>query len=111
MIRYETRCATWGGSGGSMLPGRPRSTTRLPQSLDKDDPAWRAAMDEIRQIMDMARAKVARPATTSAPPAMGDRGREYDPDARHVIGETPNLAFVARAEERADELVRAAAAL
>ncbi|TVL94484.1 hypothetical protein CD790_02200 [Streptomyces sp. SAJ15] len=42
---------------------------------------------------------------------MGDWGWEYDPDARHVIGETPNLAFVAQVEERADELVRAAAAL
>ncbi|MDT3399076.1 hypothetical protein RKE29_20915 [Streptomyces sp. B1866] len=26
------------------------------QTLDKDDPAWRAAMDEIRTIMDTARA-------------------------------------------------------
>ncbi|MEU7168885.1 hypothetical protein AB0A70_30265 [Streptomyces morookaense] len=42
---------------------------------------------------------------------MGDWAWEYDPDPRHVIGETPNLAFVAQVEERADELVRAAAAL
>ncbi|MGW1076235.1 hypothetical protein [Streptomyces sp. NPDC002537] len=42
---------------------------------------------------------------------MGDWGWEYDPDARHVIGGTPDLAFVAQVEERADELVRAAAAL
>ncbi|PSJ25121.1 hypothetical protein B7P34_29810 [Streptosporangium nondiastaticum] len=42
---------------------------------------------------------------------MGDWDWKYDPDARHVIGETPNLAFVAQVEERADELVRAAAAL
>ncbi len=42
---------------------------------------------------------------------MGDWSWEYDPDAHHVIGETPNLAFIARVEERADELVRAAAAL
>ncbi|MGK5547586.1 hypothetical protein ACSNOH_23045 [Streptomyces sp. URMC 127] len=40
---------------------------------------------------------------------MGDWGWEYDPDARHVIGETPNLAFVARVEERADELVQVTA--
>ncbi|GAA0449359.1 hypothetical protein GCM10009544_10240 [Streptomyces stramineus] len=42
---------------------------------------------------------------------MGDWGWEYDPDAQHVIGEMPDLAFVALMEERADELVRAAAAL
>ncbi len=42
---------------------------------------------------------------------MGDWGWEYHPDSRHVIGETPNLAFIAQVEERADELVRAAAAL
>lgn len=42
---------------------------------------------------------------------MADWGWEYDPDARHVIGETPNLAFIAGVEERADELVRAAAVL
>ncbi|WP_223268366.1 hypothetical protein [Streptosporangium nondiastaticum] len=29
------------------------------QTLGRDDPAWRSAMDEIRQIMDTARAKVA----------------------------------------------------
>ncbi|MFT2018435.1 hypothetical protein ACMA1D_21730 [Streptomyces sp. 796.1] len=42
---------------------------------------------------------------------MGDWGWEYDPDAHHVIGDTPDLAFIAQLEERADELVRAAAAL
>ncbi|MEU2516212.1 hypothetical protein [Streptomyces syringium] len=42
---------------------------------------------------------------------MSDWRWEYDPDPRHVIGETPNLALVALVEERADELVRAAAAL
>lgn len=42
---------------------------------------------------------------------MGDWGWEYNPDAHHVIGQTPNLAFVAQVEARADELVRAAAAL
>ncbi|MBB5938267.1 hypothetical protein [Streptomyces zagrosensis] len=42
---------------------------------------------------------------------VGDGGWEYDPDAHHVIGETPNLVFIAQVEERADELVRAAAAL
>ncbi|MFE1934992.1 hypothetical protein ACFW95_32390 [Streptomyces sp. NPDC059474] len=42
---------------------------------------------------------------------MGDWGWEYNPDAHHVIGETPNLAFIAEVEARADELVRAAAAL
>ncbi|MFI9306246.1 hypothetical protein [Streptomyces triculaminicus] len=36
---------------------------------------------------------------------------EYDPDPEYVIGGIDNLAFVARIEERADELVRAAAAL
>ncbi|MFI9722842.1 hypothetical protein ACIHFE_24820 [Streptomyces sp. NPDC052396] len=35
---------------------------------------------------------------------------EYDPDANHVIGGIDNLAFIAQVEERADELVRAAAA-
>ncbi|MEU2869885.1 hypothetical protein ABZ769_11860 [Streptomyces olivoreticuli] len=42
---------------------------------------------------------------------MADWAWEYDPDAQHVIGETPDLAFVAQVEEHADELVRAAAAL
>ncbi|MEU2869884.1 hypothetical protein ABZ769_11855 [Streptomyces olivoreticuli] len=28
------------------------------QTLDREDPAWRAAMTEIRQIMDTARAQV-----------------------------------------------------
>jgi hypothetical protein len=42
---------------------------------------------------------------------MADWGWEYNPDAHHVIGETLNLAFVAQVEARADELVRAAAAL
>ncbi len=28
------------------------------QSLERTDPAWRAAMDEIREIMDTARARV-----------------------------------------------------
>ncbi|MEW2579322.1 hypothetical protein [Streptomyces syringium] len=36
---------------------------------------------------------------------------EYDPDPEFVIGGTANLAFIAKVEERADELVRAAAAL
>ncbi|MEU1309560.1 hypothetical protein ABZ419_11785 [Streptomyces cinnamoneus] len=36
---------------------------------------------------------------------------EYDPDPGYVIGGIDNLAFIARVEERADELVRAAAAL
>ncbi|MEU5421460.1 hypothetical protein ACFY1P_06375 [Streptomyces sp. NPDC001407] len=36
---------------------------------------------------------------------------EYDPDAGYVIGGIDNLAFIAKVEERADELVRAAAAL
>ncbi|MGW1196322.1 hypothetical protein ACWD4B_10790 [Streptomyces sp. NPDC002536] len=30
------------------------------QSLDREDPAWRAAMDEIRGIVDSARAAVSR---------------------------------------------------
>ncbi|MCC3767062.1 hypothetical protein [Streptomyces sp. UNOC14_S4] len=42
---------------------------------------------------------------------MSDWGWEYDPDAHHVIGDTPNLSFVAQVEERVEELVRAAAAL
>jgi hypothetical protein len=42
---------------------------------------------------------------------VGDWGWEYNPDAHHVIGESPNLAFIAQVEARADELVRAAAAL
>ncbi|MFD0383692.1 hypothetical protein ACFQ2B_19130 [Streptomyces stramineus] len=29
------------------------------QTLEREDPAWRAAMDEIREIMDAARAQVA----------------------------------------------------
>ncbi|MCD9141099.1 hypothetical protein [Streptomyces albireticuli] len=36
---------------------------------------------------------------------------EYDPDPGFVIGGIDNLAFVAQVEQRADELVRAAAAL
>ncbi|MFK8847765.1 hypothetical protein [Streptomyces sp. Ac-502] len=35
---------------------------------------------------------------------------EYDPTADHVIGGLDDLAFIARVEETADELVRAAAA-
>ncbi|MEU7254780.1 hypothetical protein [Streptomyces rimosus] len=35
---------------------------------------------------------------------------EYDPTAEHVIGGIDDLAFIARVEETADELVRAAAA-
>ncbi|MGI5340023.1 hypothetical protein ACQEVS_22815 [Streptomyces sp. CA-181903] len=38
-------------------------------------------------------------------------GWEYDPSPEHVIGGVDHLAFVAKIEERADELVRAAAAL
>ncbi|GAA2928204.1 hypothetical protein GCM10020221_25150 [Streptomyces thioluteus] len=38
-------------------------------------------------------------------------GWEYDPDSDFVIGGIDNLAFVAKVEERADELVRAASAL
>ncbi|MEV6672702.1 hypothetical protein [Streptomyces sp. NPDC051162] len=40
---------------------------------------------------------------------MADWSWEYDPDAEHVIGGIDNLAFIARVEQRADELVRAAA--
>ncbi|MEV6779164.1 hypothetical protein [Streptomyces syringium] len=36
---------------------------------------------------------------------------EYDPDPEFVIGGIENLAFIAKVEERADEPVRAAAAL
>ncbi|MFH8787963.1 hypothetical protein [Streptomyces roseoverticillatus] len=36
---------------------------------------------------------------------------EYDPDPGFVIGGIESLAFIAKVEERADELVRAAAAL
>ncbi|MGW1072625.1 hypothetical protein [Streptomyces sp. NPDC002537] len=40
---------------------------------------------------------------------MADWSWEYDPDAQHVIGGLDDLAFIACVEERADELVRAAA--
>ncbi|MCD0486089.1 hypothetical protein LO771_27835 [Streptacidiphilus sp. ASG 303] len=44
---------------------------------------------------------------------MSDWAWEYEPDEEHVIGggHPPGPAFVARVEERADEIVRAAAAL
>ncbi|GAA0407224.1 hypothetical protein [Streptomyces luteireticuli] len=38
-------------------------------------------------------------------------GWEYDPDPEYVIGGIDSLAFIAKVEERADELVRAASAL
>ncbi|MFF7023806.1 hypothetical protein D7231_19645 [Streptomyces klenkii] len=38
---------------------RLHAAERAAQSLDRDDPAWRAAMDGIREIMDTARAQVA----------------------------------------------------
>lgn len=44
------------------FPGTARrlhAAERAAQSLDREDPAWRAAMDEIREIMDAARARVA----------------------------------------------------
>jgi hypothetical protein len=40
---------------------------------------------------------------------VSDWAWEYFPDAHHVIGDTPKLALIAQIEERADELVRAAA--
>ncbi|MDF3288398.1 hypothetical protein [Streptomyces silvisoli] len=40
---------------------------------------------------------------------MSEWAWEYFPDAHEVIGDTPNLALIAQIEERADELVRAAA--
>ncbi|MFE7119540.1 hypothetical protein ACFU99_29400 [Streptomyces sp. NPDC057654] len=42
---------------------------------------------------------------------MSEWAWEYFPDSRAIIGDTPDLAFVAQVEERADELLRAAAAL
>ncbi|MFI1797570.1 hypothetical protein ACH427_09465 [Streptomyces sp. NPDC020379] len=36
---------------------------------------------------------------------------EYDPDPGYVIGGIDDLAFIAKVEQRADELVRAATAL
>ncbi|MEV0278107.1 hypothetical protein AB0I22_17235 [Streptomyces sp. NPDC050610] len=41
------------------LVGRLRAAERAAQELDRDDPAWRAAMDEVRAVMDGARAAVA----------------------------------------------------
>ncbi|MFI1255660.1 hypothetical protein ACH4U6_18040 [Streptomyces netropsis] len=38
---------------------RLRAAEYAAQTLDREDPAWRAAMDDIRQIMDGARAQVA----------------------------------------------------
>ena len=38
---------------------RLRGAEHAARTLDKDDPAWRAAMDEIREIMDAARARAA----------------------------------------------------
>ncbi|CDR07252.1 hypothetical protein [Streptomyces iranensis] len=38
---------------------RLRAAERAAQVLDKEDPKWQAAMDEIREIMQAARAKVA----------------------------------------------------
>ncbi|MCC3767063.1 hypothetical protein [Streptomyces sp. UNOC14_S4] len=38
---------------------RLHAAERAAQSLDREDPEWRAAMDEIRRILDAAHAEVA----------------------------------------------------
>lgn len=40
---------------------------------------------------------------------MADWGWEYNPDAHHVIGETPNLAFVAQGPTSRSTAVKACA--
>ncbi|MEU3352217.1 hypothetical protein [Streptomyces sp. NPDC037389] len=40
------------------LLARRRAAERAVQSLDRDDPAWRAAMDEILAVLDEARGAV-----------------------------------------------------
>lgn len=42
---------------------------------------------------------------------MTDWRWEYEPNAHHVIGGIDDLGFIARVEERADELVRMAVVL
>ncbi|TVL89128.1 hypothetical protein [Streptomyces sp. SAJ15] len=37
------------------LSGRRRNAEHAVHTLDKDDPAWRAAMDELRAVLDEAR--------------------------------------------------------
>ncbi|RLU94716.1 hypothetical protein CTZ27_18575 [Streptomyces griseocarneus] len=37
---------------------RLHAAERAAQTLDREDPAWRAAMDEIREILDAAHAEV-----------------------------------------------------
>ncbi|MEV6672917.1 hypothetical protein [Streptomyces sp. NPDC051162] len=37
---------------------RLRAAERVAQTLDREDPAWRVAMNDIREILDAARAEV-----------------------------------------------------
>ncbi|TVL93866.1 hypothetical protein [Streptomyces sp. SAJ15] len=39
---------------------RLRAAEHAAQTLERENPGWRVAMDEIRQIMDIARAEVTR---------------------------------------------------